>query len=69
MAIFEMLVINDDIRNLTLSKVDSSKIKRMGLEHGMTTLRMDGADKIIRGLTSVDEVMRVTEDENVAIAD
>jgi len=66
MAIFEMLVINDDIRNLTLSKVDSSQIKRKGLEHGMTTLRMDGADKIIRGLTSVDEVMRVTEDENIA---
>lgn len=64
-AIFEMLVINDDIRNLTLSKVDSSKIKRKGIEHGMTTLRMDGAEKIIRGLTSVDEVMRVTEDENI----
>ena len=69
MAIFEMLVINDDIRNLTLSKVDSSRIKRMGLEHGMTTLRMDGAEKIIRGLTSVDEVMRVTEDENIANLD
>ena len=64
-GIFEMLMINDDIRNLTLSQVDSTKIKRKAMEHGMTTLRMDGAEKVARGLTSVDEVMRVTEEESV----
>ncbi len=64
-GIFEMLMIDDDIRNLTLSQVDSTKIKRKGMEHGMTTLRMDGAEKVARGLTSVDEVMRVTEEESV----
>ncbi len=64
-AIFEMLLIDDDIRNLTLSQVDSTKIKRKAIEHGMTTLRMDGAEKVARGLTSVDEVMRVTEEESI----
>jgi general secretion pathway protein E len=64
-AIFEMLLIDDDIRNLTLSQVDSTKIKRKAMEHGMTTLRMDGAEKVARGLTSVDEVMRVTEEESI----
>jgi len=64
-GIFEMLMIDDDIRNLTLSQVDSTKIKRKAMEHGMTTLRMDGAEKVARGLTSVDEVMRVTEEESV----
>ncbi|MGH7891827.1 MAG: type II secretion system ATPase GspE, partial [Thermodesulfobacteriota bacterium] len=64
-GIFEMLMINDDIRNLTLSQVDSTKIKRKAMEHGMTTLRMDGAEKVARGLTSVDEVMRVTEEESI----
>ena len=64
-GIFEMLLINDDIRNLTLSQVDSTKIKRKAMEHGMTTLRMDGAEKVARGLTSVDEVMRVTEEESI----
>ncbi len=63
-GIFEMLLINDDIRNLTLSQVDSTKIKRMAVQHGMKTLRTDGAEKIIKGLTSVDEVMRVTEEES-----
>jgi type II secretory ATPase GspE/PulE/Tfp pilus assembly ATPase PilB-like protein len=53
-GIFEMLLINDDIRNLTLSQVDSTKIKRM-----------DGAEKVAKGLTSVDEVMRVTEEESI----
>ena len=64
-GIFEMLLINDDIRNLTLSQVDSTKIKRKAMEHGMTSLRMDGAEKVARGLTSVDEVMRVTEEESI----
>ncbi|MEW6144962.1 MAG: type II secretion system ATPase GspE [Thermodesulfobacteriota bacterium] len=64
-GIFEMLLIDDDIRNLTLSQVDSTKIKRKAMEHGMTTLRMDGAEKVARGLTSVDEVMRVTEEESI----
>lgn len=63
-GIFEMLLIDDDIRNLTLSQVDSTTIKRMGVEHGMKTLRTDGAEKIIKGLTSVDEVMRVTEEQS-----
>jgi len=65
-AIFEMLLIDDEIRNLTLGNVDSGQIKRKAIEHGMTTLRMDGADHIIRGLTSIDEVMRVTEEENTS---
>lgn len=65
-AIFEMLLIDDEIRNLTLGNVDSGQIKRMAIDHGMTTLRMDGANHILRGLTSIDEVMRVTEEENVS---
>ncbi len=65
-AIFEMLIIDDDIRNLTLGNVDSGQIKRKAMEHGMTTLRMDGADHVVNGLTSIDEVMRVTEEENIS---
>jgi len=64
MAIFEMLLIDDEIRNLTLGHVDSGQIKRNAVEHGMTTLRQDGADKVLKGQTSVDEVMRVTDEES-----
>ena len=65
MAIFEMLLIDDDIRNLTLGHVDSGQIKKKAIEHGMTTLRQDGADKVLKGQTSIDEVMRVTDEESV----
>jgi len=61
-GIFEILVMNDDVRNLTLTTTDSTTIKRKAIEHGMTTLKMDGANKILRGLTSVDEVLRVAEE-------
>lgn len=62
-GIFEILLIDDEIRGLTLSTTDSSTIKKKAIEAGMTTLRMDGAEKILRGLTSIDEVMRVTEED------
>ncbi|HEX9666101.1 MAG TPA: type II secretion system ATPase GspE [Thermodesulfobacteriota bacterium] len=63
-GIFEILVIDDDLRNLTLSTVDSTTIKRKAVEHGMTTLRMDGAEKVLKGQTSIDEVMRVAEESD-----
>ena len=63
-GIFEILVVDDDVRNLTLSTSDSTSIKRKAMEHGMTTLKMDGANKILRGLTSVDEVLRVAEEND-----
>jgi len=69
-GIFEILVINDEIRALTMSTADSTTIKKKGIESGMTTLRIDGAEKILKGLTSIDEVMRVTEeDERLGIED
>ena len=64
-GIFETLIIDDEIRGLTMSTADSTTIKKKAIEHGMTTLRMDGAGKILRGLTSIDEVMRVTEEDEM----
>jgi len=63
MAIFEILLIDDEIRTLTLSSSDSSTIKRKALQNGLTTLKMDGVEKVINGLTTIDEVLRVTEEE------
>ncbi len=69
-GIFEILIINDEVRGLTLSTADSTTIKKRGIESGMTTLRLDGAEKVLKGSTSIDEVMRVTEeDERLGIED
>ena len=62
-GIFEILKIDDDIRNLTLGSTDSNSIKRKSMEKGLVTLRGDGIVKVINGTTSIDEVVRVTEEE------
>lgn len=62
-GIFEILIVDDEIRNLILSTVDSTTIKRKAIEQGMFTLRVDGEDKVIKGETSIDELLRVTEDD------
>ncbi len=63
-GIFETLIIDDEIRNLTLSTTDSTTLKRKAVERGMTTLKTDGVEKVLKGLTSIDEVMRVAEEED-----
>jgi general secretion pathway protein E len=62
-GIYELLVLEDDIRQLVLKNVDSSTIKRAAVSKGMLTLRDDGADKISRGFTSMEEVLRVTQED------
>ncbi len=62
-GIHELLVIDDEVRNLIMRAADSAEIRRAAAAKGMTTLREDGADKIMRGLTTIDEVLRVTQDD------
>ncbi len=65
LGIFELMVINDDVRASIMNNSDASTIKSIAREHGMKTLREDGALKVIAGLTTVAEVTRVTrEDES-----
>ncbi len=63
-AIYELLSVDDDIRQLIMKSADASTIKAAAMEKGMTTLRQDGADKILKGITSVEEVVRVTQKES-----
>lgn len=65
LGIFELLLIDDEIRALITQNTDSKTIRRKGIELGMHTLRVDGARKVLSGLTSVAEVLRATEDEGV----
>ena len=61
-GIFEILPITDEIRPLIVSNASSSSIKNAALQQGMKTLREDGWDKVLEGITSIDEILRVTED-------
>ena len=62
-GIHELLIIDDEVRNLIMRAADSSEIRRAAAAKGMTTLRQDGADKIMQGITTIDEVLRVTQDD------
>lgn len=59
-AIFEILVMNDEIRELIFKGVTSQAIKERAVSLGMHTLRQDGLNKVLAGVTTLAEVMRVT---------
>lgn len=62
-GIYEMMNLNEDIRAMILSSTDSNTIKKVAIEHGMHTLRYDGAQKILKGITTAEEVLRVTQED------
>lgn len=62
-GIYEILVIDDEIRSMITRGVDSSMIKKAAVNKGMTSLKEDGMKKIIDGITTVREVLRVTQEE------
>jgi general secretion pathway protein E len=60
-GIYEILLLDDELRGLILKNMDSNTIKRTATGKGMRTLRDDGARKVLQGITSSAEVMRVTQ--------
>ena len=59
-GICEVLTMSPSIRNMILKKARESEIKTMGKKEGMLTLRQDGLARVIGGLTSLEEILRVT---------
>jgi general secretion pathway protein E len=65
-GIYEMLMVDDAVRQLTLQKSDAGAIRSAAIEHGMVSLRMDGARKVMQGLTTAEEVLMTTaESESI----
>ncbi|MCP9452483.1 MAG: type II secretion system ATPase GspE [Nitrospira sp.] len=62
-GIFELMVLDDEIRRLIGSKADASAIKQAAIAKGMMTLKQDGAERVLQGHTSLEEVMRITQQE------
>lgn len=65
-GIFELMLMSDPLRDKVTQTVDSKTIKRAAVEGGMRTLRTDGARKVLEGITSIEEVLRTSEDEGVS---
>jgi len=64
-GIYELLMVDDEIQNLILKGADANVIRKAAIAKGMTTLRQDGAEKVAAGLTTVQEVARVSQDVTV----
>jgi general secretion pathway protein E len=62
-GIYELMLVDDDIRALVLKNTDSSTIKRAAVDHGMLTLMQHGAYKVALGITTAAEVLSVTAED------
>jgi general secretion pathway protein E len=61
LGIFEIMELDDTLKSLVLQTFDSHQIKATAVSHGMVTLRRDGIQKVLDGITTVEEVLRVTQ--------
>lgn len=59
-AIFEILTVDDEVKKLVLKTSDANQINELALKQGMITLQKDGIDKVLAGITTTEEVLRVT---------
>jgi general secretion pathway protein E len=59
-GIYELLMINEAVRRLTLDKADAGSIRSAAIEAGMVSLRLEGARKVVLGMTTPEEVMLMT---------
>lgn len=64
-GIYEILMVTDEIRQMVVDRKTSGEIKEYAVMHGMHTLRMDGWRKVLAGITTLEEVLRVTSENEV----
>ncbi len=62
-GLYELLEVNDPIRQLVTGNADAATIRQQALPQGMTSLRQAGLAKVLAGQTTVEEVLRVTQEE------
>ena len=63
LAIYEFLQVNEALRPLIMNRAPASTIAQNAIENGMRTLRADGWNKVRAGITTIEEVLRVTQTE------
>lgn len=61
-GIFELLIMDQSMKNLVITTANANAISKQAVKNGMITLRRDGADKILAGITTIEEVYRVTNE-------
>ena len=60
-GIYELMLVDDTVRHLIIDKSDSATIKEAAVLKGMRTLKGEGAARVVQGLTTTEEVVRITQ--------
>ncbi|HEY1098563.1 MAG TPA: type II secretion system ATPase GspE [Myxococcota bacterium] len=66
LGIYELMLIDEEVRKLILQNVDSGTLKNKARDKGMRTLLEDGVDKVLAGVTTCEEVTRVTQEDSMS---
>ncbi|HSI34630.1 MAG TPA: ATPase, T2SS/T4P/T4SS family [Tepidisphaeraceae bacterium] len=61
LGIYELMVMDDSLRDFVTRNPDVTHLRKLCRERGLITLRQDGFDKVMKGMTTIDEILRVTE--------
>ena len=67
MAIYEICVVTEPLRRMIMQKRDGGELKQCAVAHGMETLRQDGWRRVGQGKTTIEEVVRVTQTDEVMV--
>ncbi|HKV56613.1 MAG TPA: type II secretion system ATPase GspE [Candidatus Binataceae bacterium] len=62
-AVQELMVMDDDMRSLVMKKADAASLRRLCTSKGMKVLRQDGAERVMAGQTTIEELLRVTQED------
>ena len=64
-AIYEICLVTEPLRKLIMQKKDGGELKQNAISEGMETLRQDGWRRVVKGDTTIEEVVRVTQTDEV----
>jgi type II secretory ATPase GspE/PulE/Tfp pilus assembly ATPase PilB-like protein len=67
MGIFEVFGVDDEIVNIMGDKVEEEALRKAAKTQGMTTMKQDGILKVLKGITTLEEIERATEEESLQI--
>jgi type II secretory ATPase GspE/PulE/Tfp pilus assembly ATPase PilB-like protein len=62
MGIFEMLIMDEELKQIIINKQDASTIRKVALKNGMRTMLEDGLEKVKLGETTISEILRVSQE-------
>jgi type II secretory ATPase GspE/PulE/Tfp pilus assembly ATPase PilB-like protein len=65
MGLFEMMQLNNEIRTLAFERAATNKIRKAALASGMKSLLHDGRVKVLNGITTAEEIVKVAQVEGV----